>query len=360
MTTRCGTVLADHHQFVLGSPLGETYRPEQTGSVLEIGANFATIVTGITHGPVDLTIEVHEDEPPLPADTSSWGAIEEATVKFTKAAHVLTLDGRAAQGFSKLPIRRGLYRFRVFAHGRDARPAPRDTAETERYLVQIWKTAQPKQMERLHKTDSVGNDEIVTHPTPNWWDPDPAGDASLYIRFGYDRMAEWAKQEAIQWGGRPPSAKLRRNLVALGIAGRDRALADAITRARVPKLRRIAAWAARRAYTRAGLAEIDWIRPALDALDAAESLPHPFGPRETPLLRKAFEDDPAIDDVLPAVGIALHIVATATAPDPLNAAFQCLDIAARTDDSNYAALIADLRREFFPELMPIEKYERWI
>lgn len=104
--------------------------------------------------------------------------------------------------------------------------------------------------------------------------------------------------------GRPPSEKLCRNFVALGIAGRDRALP---TLSPAPTCR--SSGALRPGPPRADLAEIDRIRPALDALDAA---------------------------------------------------VQCLDTAARTDDSNYAALIADLRREFFPKLMPIEKYERWI
>lgn len=365
-----GIVIADHHQFVLGTPTGETYLPEETGSVIEVGPNFATVMTGIASGPVRLTVDVLDSEPEAPVGIEGWGVIEEATVEFTASAHVLTLDGMKAPDFRKLPIKRGPHRFRVFGRGRDSYTGQSVTEPTEDYLVQVWQTTQPREMARLHKCDAAWDQSIVTHPKRNWWDPDPAGDATLYVKYGYDRMAQWAKDEAIRWGGRPPSDKLRANYYAMGIAGLDRPLADAITRARSPKLRRIAAWAARRAYTTAGIAEIEWIRPALAALDRDEPLPHPFGEHESQALRQAFDDDPAIDttvignDVENAeVSAALrgmHVVSTAVKPDPLNAAFHCLDIAAKTEDSNYASLIKDLRREFFPKLMPVEQYKRWI
>ena len=87
-------------------------------------------------------------------------------------------------------------------------------------------------------------------------------------------------------------------------------------------------------------------------------------------LYKALEDDPAIDTTVtgddvkdanvPAALLAMYAISTAVKQDPLNAAFQCLDIAAKTDDSDYASLIRDLRRELFPKLMPVDQYERWI
>lgn len=370
VVTQHGIVIADHCQFVLGTPTGETYSPEETGSVIEVGPNFVTVITGISSGPVRLTINVLDNEPESPAEIGAWGVIEEATVEFTAAAYVLTSEGKKAPNFPKLPIKRGLHRCRVFGRGRDSCTGQSVDEPTEDYLVQIWKTSQPQEMARLHKSDAAWEQSIVTHPKRNFWDPDPAGDATLHIRLGYDRMAQYAKDEAIQWGGRPPSDKLRSNFYAMAIAGLDRPLADAITRARAPKLRRIAAWAARRAYTTAGIAELEWIRSALDTLDRGEPLPHPFGEYDRRELRQAFEDDPAIDttvigDDVKNVKIstalrAMDVVSTATTSDPLNAAFRCLDIAAKTDDADYASLIKDLRREFFPKLMPVEQYELWI
>ncbi|MFD6860464.1 transposase [Rhodococcus sp. NPDC060086] len=367
--SRFGTVVADHHQFVLGSPSGETYEPEETGSVVEVGPNFATVMTGVAYGPVTLTVEVLDDEPSDVVDTEEWGIVEEATVNFTKPAYVLTMDGEKASDFPKLPIARGLHRFRVFGRGRDTYADAAVTEPTEHYLVQIWKTTRPREMVRLHKIDAAWDQSIVTHPKRNWWDPDPAGDATLYLKYGYDQMARWAKDEAIRWGGRPPSEKLRSNYYAMGLAGLDRPLADAITRARTPKLRRIATWAARRAYTTIGIAEIPWISAGLTALDRGDPLPHPFGEHEHLALEQAFRDEPTIDTTItgdaedrkvPPALRAISVISTAAKTDPLNAVFHCLHIAARTDDSDYTSLIEDVRREFFPKLMPVEQYERWI
>ncbi len=281
--------MADHHQFVVGAPTGETYSPEETGSVIEVGPNFVTIMAGIAYGPVALTVEVLDDAPATIVDVSEWEIVEEATITITKPLYVLTVDGEKLPDFEKLPIKKGLHRFRVSARGRDAHWDLTVTESVEQYLVQVWKTAQPQAMERLHKTDTAWEQDIVAHPKRNWWDPDPSADATR------SHSEQIVKQEAIRWAGRPPSEKLRSNYYAVGIANRDRALADAITRARPQKLRRIAIWAAQRAYVKAGIADVEWIRPGLTALNQGEPLPHPFGENQNVELRHAFEADLAID-----------------------------------------------------------------
>lgn len=362
-----GAAVVDHHQFVVGAPTAETYEPFQTGSVMEVGANFVTVLAGIAYGPVAVTVEVTGGPPPFDPHATSWQVVEEVTLKVTKAWQVLTLDGNVQPDFDRIPITRGLHTFRVSACGRDEQP-DLDVAESgEQYLLQIWRTTQPSDMIRLHKTDAAYPGEIVTHPKRNWWDPDPAGDATLYLKYGYEQMAEWAKDEARKWGGRPPSEKLRSNHSAKDLAFHDRALADAITRAKPEKLWAIAAWAARRAYTIAGLSQIDWIAAALDALDRGEELPRPFGTDELyGAIQTAAGVGPPPDFIdrsyrPPAASIAMTAVPDAVRNDyPLNAVFRTLRTAARTDDGDYASLIADLRAAFFPRLMPIEKYERWI
>ncbi|CAM5651868.1 hypothetical protein SGRIM119S_02971 [Streptomyces griseorubiginosus] len=69
----------------------------------------------------------------------------------------------------------------------------------------------------------------------------------------------------------------------MGVRGeaRDLALAEQeLTRALVAvgpdRQRRIAGWVARRAYQEIGIAELDWVAPALDAVEAGEALPPPF------------------------------------------------------------------------------------
>ncbi|MDO1486637.1 transposase [Rhodococcus rhodochrous] len=365
-----GVAVADHHQFVLGSVTAETYEPSETGSVIEIGQNFVTVLTGIAYGPVSLTVEVCDNEPDFHADRCGWEVVEEATVKVTKAFAVITLSGEKLPDFGRLPIGRGSYRFRVSGRGRDTHWALEVDEPTEEYLVQVWRVNRPHGMVRLHKTDSAWEQEIVEHPTRQWWDPDPAADATIYLRVGYEKMAEAAKQEAIRWGGRPPSEKLSRCPHAIDLAGVDRALADAIARAREPKLRRITVWAVRRAFTIAGIADRDWIAPALDALDDGNrTLSPPFGRDEPEQLWQAFQDDPTIDTTIPENGpapapviamYAVRDVSESFAFDPLRGTFQSLQTAARTDGGNYIALIRDLRKEFFPKLMPADRYERWI
>ncbi|WP_230091246.1 transposase [Rhodococcus sp. AQ5-07] len=291
-----GTAVVDCHQFVVGSPTAETYEPSETGSVIEVGPNFVTIMTGIAYGPASLAIEVLDHEPgELDPSSVEWEVVEEATVKISKPVRAITTDGELLPDFAKVPIAKGMHTFRVSAQGRDLNWDLTVTEPTESYLVQVWKVTQPAAMRRLRKTDTAWNDEIVTHPVRNFWDPDPAGDATLYLEFGYEQMATWAKEEAIRWGGRPPTDKLQGQPYAREFAGHDRMLVDALARCRAPKLRRIAAWSARRAYTIAGIAEIDWIRAGLDALDNDDPLPYPFDSRTGANVWDTFLAEPRIE-----------------------------------------------------------------
>ncbi|WP_198034640.1 MULTISPECIES: hypothetical protein [Actinomycetes] len=336
---------------------------------MEVGPNFVTIMTGVAYGPVSLTVEVLDCHPDDLDVFSEWEVVEEATVKVSKPIRVITLDGELAPDFPKLPIIKGLNTFRVSARGRDANWDMTVNEPTEWYLVQIWNATQPAAMRRLHKTDAAWSDDIVTHKTRSWWDPDPAMDASMHIKYGYEQMAIWAKQQAIDWGGRPPTDKLRGVAYAKEFAGHDRMLVDAMARARAPKLRKIAAWAARRAYTIAGIADIEWIRDGLDALDKGTPLPPPFDAPHSTRVLDAFNAESRIElwtttdagKVAPlAATYAMNALTDARREEPLTAAFSALRTAALTGGSDYVQLIADLRREFFPKLAPADQYERWI
>ena len=365
-----GTAVVDHHQFVVGSQTAETYEPSETGSVIEVGPNFVTVMTGIAYGPVSLTVEVLDHEPDeLDPSSSSWEVVEEATIKVSKPVRVITMDGELLPDFARVSITKGMNTFRVSAQGRDLNWDLTVTEPTESYLVQVWKVTQPAAMRRLHKTDTAWNDEIVTHAVRNFWDPDPAGDATLYLKYGYEQMATWAKEEAIRWGGRPPTDTLRGQYYAQEFAGHDRMLVDALVRCRAPKLRRIAAWSARRAYTIAGIAEIEWVRAGLDAMDNADPLPYPFDDHAGAHVWEAFQSEPRIelsttDDngetKASAALIASRALIDASMEKPLSAVFNSLRTAAITDGSDYLQLITDLRREFFPKLAPADQYERWI
>ncbi|WP_067694742.1 transposase [Nocardia jejuensis] len=364
-----GTVEADHHQFVIGSPSAVTYEPAATGSVIEVGPNFVTVMTGVAYGPVSVTVEVLTTKPNGLSAVDAWQVIEEATIQVSKPFRVLTLGGDVARDFPTLSIQKGLNTVRVSATGRDMNWDLTVTEPTESYLVQIWKVTKPAAMCRIHKSDAAWNNDITVHKRRNWWDPDPAADATLYIKYGYEQMARSIKQNAINWGGRPPTDKIEYVPYAKQFAGHDRMLVDALARARAPKLRKIAAWAARRAYTIAGIVDIDWIRDGLAALDHGTPLPSPFDKQNATKLWDAFNSDTRIqlwttsdsgEQTSTAALAVLNALSDANEPEPLQAVFRVLHTVLNVENSDYSSLIGDLRREFFPKLAPADRYERWI
>jgi hypothetical protein len=378
-----GIVEADHHQFVVGSPSAETYEPAVTGSVIEVGRNFVTVMTGVAYGPVSVTVEALTADPGEPGSGDEWEVIEEATIKVSTPFRVITLDGDVAQDFPALSITKGLNTFRVSARGRDASPDQTVTAPTESYLVQVWKVTQPATMRRLHKTDTVWNDDITVHKIRSWWDPDPAADATLYIKYGYEYMTNQVKQDAINWGGRPPTDKLYRAHSSKQFAFHDRMLVDALARARAPKIRKIAAWAVRRAYTLADIADIDWIRAGLEAFENEAPLQAPFDDRHSTKVWDAFNADTRIqmwvtsdsgEQVPTAASAAANALTRASGVEPFVALFDVLQtllvVQHQVDhpdqrpfqkpDYDYLGLISVVRREFFPKLAPADRYERWI
>ena len=331
--TYSGTVDVDHHQFVVGSPSAETYEPAATGSVIEVGKNFVTVMTGVAYGPVSVTVEVLTTDPGDPGTCTEWEIIEEATIKVSKPFRVLTLEGEVAKDFPALSIAKGLNTFRVSARGRDVKPDQTVTASTESYLVQVWKVTQPAALRRLHKTDVVWNDDITVHKVRSWWDPDPAADATLYIKYGYEYMTNQVKQDAINWGGRPPTDKLYRAHSSKQFAFHDRMLVDALARARAPKLRKIAAWAVRRSYTLAGIADIDWIKAGLEAFENDTALPAPFDDRHSTKVWDAANADTRIqmwvtsdsgEQVPTAASAAVSALTKASGVEPFAALFDAL------------------------------------
>ena len=92
-----------------------------------------------------------------------------------------------------------------------------------------------------------------------------------------DRLAHFEER---RWGGRQPTERLRNvGSNARGLARLDRDLVDAIADADPALQRAIAGWAARRAYTLAGIATLGWVAPALAAAERGQALPPPFDDR---------------------------------------------------------------------------------
>jgi hypothetical protein len=89
--------------------------------------------------------------------------------------------------------------------------------------------------------------------------------------------------EARRWGGRPPTDRLRGLLAnTIGLSKLDRGLLDSLADAPPEAQRAVARWATRKVCGLARLDTVDWITPALAAMDRGEPLPPPFDTEKPP------------------------------------------------------------------------------
>lgn len=174
------------------------------------------------------------------------------------------------------------------------------------------------------------------------------------------RLEEQQQQLAAElryWGGRLPSDRVRAVTGNSGAMARlDLGLAEAIAAASPDTQRSIARWVARRAYEVAGIADLDWVAPALRALDQGQQLPPPFG--DWKQVVQMFFSDPrvprttvvSLDGRHPNVlraAMAVPALFDAAGPDPLDAAPQALYAAAVTfGRDDYPALLEEVRRTY--------------
>ena len=191
--------------------------------------------------------------------------------------------------------------------------------------------------------------------------PTPAekAEAARQERLAEELRREQRRQadELRYWGGSLPSDRVR-SLPAgcRPMARLDVELAEAIAATDPGVQRTIARWAARRAYEAAGIASVDWVAPALEALDHDQELPPPFDNREQ--LWLALRHDPRVprrtvkspDGSIPNMhqaSMAVPALFGAARPDPAEAAFQALYHAvAAFGGDDYPVLLQEVRDTF--------------
>jgi len=179
---------------------------------------------------------------------------------------------------------------------------------------------------------------------------------AIFDKLAADRaaQAEAARRrqtalEASRWGGNPPAERLRRLPAnAIGLARLDRALLEAMADAPPAAQRALAHWATWQAYAVAGLAEVDWIAPALAALERGEPMPPPFDGEQLPWNR--LFADPAIRHTTVAMpngppncsqqAMAFTALSAAAHADPLAAAVDTVYFAANAYGSHHRELLA--------------------
>ncbi|WP_262402202.1 hypothetical protein [Actinomadura sp. CNU-125] len=166
--------------------------------------------------------------------------------------------------------------------------------------------------------------------------------------------------ERDEWGGRSPTDALRAAPSALGLARYDVDLVHALDARRGPACS--AGWPCSppAAPRGGGLADLDWVAPALAALAEGRALPAPFDDRES--MRRSLRADPNVPDrtvgeaTPPPVPdsppgprrisqphMALPAVFHAARPDALEAAVSAVSDAVHTFGEDYPAFLQEVR-----------------
>ncbi|MFD2473453.1 hypothetical protein [Amycolatopsis silviterrae] len=315
------------------------------------------LVTGLHSGEVGFRVESHDEEPPL---DEAWEEVVEVSFRPVGEASLVSWGG---SGFWPLDLREIDYRVRYSGTRMDE--AHRlgipegEYFEPDRYLLQFWPG--PPEPDRVVKQTSAAaaywHDTARKQPPPPT--PEEKAEAERLARVRRERAAEEARLRAERhaWGGSLPSERLRQLAGnAMSVARLDRPLIDAVERMDPAAQRQIARWTVRRAYAEAQLTEVEWIAPALAAMDRGEPLPPPFDDdrRAWDLLLSdervprtlATSPDGESDNCLQQA-MAFPAVFSAREPDPLRAAFDALWAAAVTFGyGRHGALFAEVRQAF--------------
>ncbi|PSL57186.1 hypothetical protein B0I31_102164 [Saccharothrix carnea] len=316
------------------------------------------LVTGLHTGDIAFTVELHDRPPPV---GDEWEEVVE--VSFRPAGPVALVGWAGEESWPLGDLAEVDYRVRYCAVGMDEGHQMDDREDdeptTERYLLQFWPA--PPEPDRVVRQTS--EHAAYSHRYAREQPPPPTAEekaeASRRAREEQERAAAQARLAAEEraWGGRLPSERLRQlRGTALSLASLDRPLVDALAEAEPTVQRQVARWAIRRAFTEAGLADIDWIAPALTAMDRGEPLPPPFGDDRRPW-ELLFADERVPRTVVTTLdgrhddfsqqAMALPAIFAELEPDPLTSACDAVWTAVSTyGPGRHGALFTELRSAF--------------
>jgi hypothetical protein len=264
--------------------MGDTFGGQCNGLCGAAWPGTLWLATGLHYGRVGFRVEVHDERPDV---EEGWEEIVEAPYRPAGAASLAEWGG----GHSwDLGLADADYRVRYSASGmqRAAETHSRSVDEPmiDHYLLQFW-PCPPEPDQVVKQTSEIAgywHSHVNTLPPPSLPDPDEEAQWKEELdswekqreRIAAELAAEEAAEAAL-WGGTLPSPILK----AVRGPARDLALAEQqLTRALVAvdpeRQRAIAGWMARRSYQEIGIADLDWVAPALDAVEAGGILPSPF------------------------------------------------------------------------------------
>jgi hypothetical protein len=322
------------------------------------------MITGLHTGEVGFTVEVHDKAPPVDLE---WEEIVEVPFCPNGPASLSTWGGEDSWD---LGLELTDYRVRYCASGMDeghtADTRPENHPVIDRYLLQFWPDS-PRPDEIVKQTSehaAYWHDYAQSQPPPPT--PDERAEAKRLADLEKQREAEEARHRAeearllSQWDGRLPSARLvELGRTASNVADYDRPFVDALGESTAETQREVLKWTIRRAYAEASLTDIDWIAPALAAVDNDQPLPPPFD--DNTEVWNRLLGDPQVPRTLVTTldgrhdnalqqAMALPAIFGAHEEDPLAGALSAVRTAIVTyGRGNHPRLFAELRQAF-PDL----------
>ena len=323
-----------------GGELGECFGGQQNGLCGAAVPGQLFLITGLHTGKVGFSVELHGEAPPI---DDRWEEIVEAS--FHPAGDT-ALVGWGGNGFWPLDLQLIDYRVRYCGWGMDAghqgSPPMDDEPLIDRYLLQFWPAA-PAADQVVKQTSASAaywHDSARQQPVPPT--PEERAEVKRLVVLERERAsaALQLEEETRNWGGTLPSARLRDlSWTAIAVAQLDRALVDALDRAEAATQRAVARWSARRAFVEAQVAEVDWIVPALAAMDRGAALPE-FFEDWAGVFDRLFSDERVVktsvttldgrtDDFLQQA-MAMPALYSAIDEDPLRAAVETVRVAVNT------------------------------
>jgi hypothetical protein len=285
-------------------------------------AGFVYLTTGRESGDVDVQVEMHDAAPPI---AEEWQEVVE--VSFTPTDPTVYLSGWGGSSAQTLGLECIDYRLRYCVSGMDeghGTPTLRAPVP-ERYLLQFWPA--PSAPDSLLRQTS-GNAAYWHHWAQQLDKPPPTSDEQE--QAAQERLRQLFDDILLQFA---PD------------------LANQIAAAGAEKQRSMARRAAHRAYESAGLANVDWMAPALVAMDEGQPLPEPFSSGEAATARLCSDvripqtgatwmDGSAISNS--QQDLAIHAVFKAVKPDALRAAIEAVAVAALSCNDR-EQLLAEVR-----------------
>ncbi|TGB07826.1 hypothetical protein [Streptomyces sp. MZ04] len=357
--------------YVVSEPEGDGGGPHESMAGQSQGLcgaaipGFLYLNTALHTGQVGFVVEVHEDPPRLDEE---WEDVVEASFRPLSGEVALELWG--GEGHFPLGLEEGVdYRVRYSGSRMDeAREREHEFIEhpgIERHLLQFW----PARPERDRVVKQVSGSAAYWHDfarkLPRPPSPEQRAKAERRVREEAERAAEEQHLSLLrrEWGGRIPSERLRTVLGNVdGIRELAPELAHALDELSPERQRAVARWAMRRAFEEAGLAQVGWIAPALDAAERGQRLPAPFDDVHEAVWDRLFADPDvpqtmvaSTDGRTPAMlqqAMAVAALFGAVEDDPLRAALDALYAAAVTFGPAYGTLFAEARSAFPDELGP--------